>query len=291
MTGAEEGVQATAGPVSRWPRGLATAGNILLYVLLLAACTFVVGSASAALAIRDEGSLAWLNLVAALAATWIMLRFVERRDWAAIGLGRTQASPRLLVWAFALGAVAIAAPSLLLAGGGWLTFSAAPDGSWWRAAASASWLLVPAALLEEVVVRGYPFSAMRRQWGDGTAIAVTSLVFGALHVANPGATPLSIGLVTLAGVFLGAVVITTGSVWAAWMAHLAWNWTMAVLLHTSVSGIPLATPDYVLVDAGPDWATGGVWGPEGGAGAAVGMLGGLGYLIARRRRRQERTNT
>ena len=140
-------------------------------------------------------------------------------------------------------------------------------------------------------MRGYAFDALRRQWGAWAAIVVTSVVFGALHLANPGATARSIGLVTLAGVFLGVMVLTTGSVWAAWMAHLAWNWTMAVLLHASVSGLPFATPDYVLVDAGPDLATGGVWGPEGGAGAAAGMLGGLGYLIVRRRRRELRANT
>jgi len=291
VTGAEEGLRPTTESSSRWSRWLATAGHLLLFVLLLGACTFLVGAAAGALAIRDEGALAWLNLAAAFAATWVMLRFVERLEWSVIGLGRAQAAPSVLGRAFVLGAAAIAVPTLLLAAGGWLRFSAAPDGSWWRAAATASWVLVPAALLEEVVVRGYAFSAMRRTWGAGAAIAVTSLVFGVLHLANPGATLRSIGLVTLAGIFLGAVVLTTGSVWAAWMTHLAWNWTMAVLLHASVSGLPFATPDYVLVDVGPDWATGGVWGPEGGAGAAVGMLGGLGYLIARRRRREERTTT
>jgi hypothetical protein len=59
---------------------------------------------------------------------------------------------------------------------------------------------------------------------------------------------------------------------------------MAVLLHIPVSGLETETPDYRTIDAGPDWATGGPWGPEGGGGAALGMLGGLAYLVARRRR-------
>jgi hypothetical protein len=70
------------------------------------------------------------------------------------------------------------------------------------------------------------------------------------------------------------------------MAHFAWNWTMAVLFHTAVSGLPLESPDYRYVDAGPDWATGGTWGPEGGAAGGLGMLGGLAYLYARRNSRR-----
>jgi hypothetical protein len=53
---------------------------------------------------------------------------------------------------------------------------------------------------------------------------------------------------------------------------------MSGLLHAAVSGLPFATPDYRVVDAGPDWLTGGAWGPEGGIGAAGGMLLALIYL-------------
>ncbi|MNC89195.1 hypothetical protein D3C83_50980 [compost metagenome] len=64
---------------------------------------------------------------------------------------------------------------------------------------------------------------------------------------------------------------------------------MAALLHVPVSGLPLDTPDYALVDDGPDWLTGGLWGPEGGAAGAAGMLGALGYLYWRTRRRTHDT--
>jgi hypothetical protein len=114
---------------------------------------------------------------------------------------------------------------------------------------------------------------------------VTSVAFGLLHLGNPGADAQSVIAVIIAGVFLGGILVATGSLYAAWMAHFAWNWVMAALLHTAVSGLPLAAPDYRIVDAGPDWATGGQWGPEGGAGAVVGMLVGLLYLYARWQRR------
>jgi membrane protease YdiL (CAAX protease family) len=133
-------------------------------------------------------------------------------------------------------------------------------------------------------VRGYPFLVLREAAGPGLAVALTSVVFGVLHLQNPGATVASVAVVTLAGVFLAGVLLATGSLWAAFTAHLAWNWTMSGLLHAAVSGLPFATPDYRVVDAGPDWLTGGAWGPEGGAGAAGGMLLALIYLRRRAQR-------
>jgi uncharacterized protein len=47
--------------------------------------------------------------------------------------------------------------------------------------------------------------------------------------------------------------------------------------------------DYRVIDSGPDWITGGAWGPEGGAGAIVGMLAGVAWLLRRRRDRAGET--
>jgi hypothetical protein len=61
---------------------------------------------------------------------------------------------------------------------------------------------------------------------------------------------------------------------------------MAALFHASVSGYPFESPYYRYVDSGPDWATGGEWGPEGGIPAALGMVAALAILffIWRKRR-------
>jgi hypothetical protein len=93
-----------------------------------------------------------------------------------------------------------------------------------------------------------------------------------MHLLNPDPTILSTGMVALAGLFLATIRLTTGSLWAAWIAHLAWNVVQAIVLHAPVSGLPLPTPGYRLVDQGPVWLTGGPWGPEGGLAAAAGML-------------------
>lgn len=162
-----------------------------------------------------------------------------------------------------------------------------PVGSFIGAGLAILWFLAPAALWEEMVFRGYGFSVLAEWWGTPAALGVTSLVFGLVHLQNAGATIGSVSVVILAGLFLGAVLVVLRSLWAAFAAHLAWNWALAGALHSAVSGIPFATPDYRVIDAGPDWATGGVWGPEGGVPAALSLLAVTFYLYTRRSRREE----
>jgi uncharacterized protein len=227
---------------------------------------------------------AWLEALGVLAGTAVTLRVVDRRPWSDVWLDRGAARPSLLTFGFAIGGLAIGLPILLLLLVHWLRNGGSAPGSWVAAAARLTLFLAPAALLEELLTRGYILSVMREAWGWGWGVAVTSVAFGMLHLANNGATAGSVLLVTLAGFFLAAVLYVTRSLYAAWMAHLAWNWTMAVIFHAAVSGYPMEAPGYRYVDAGPDWATGGVWGPEGGAPAGLGMAGGIVYLLARHSR-------
>ena len=113
----------------------------------------------------------------------------------------------------------------------------------------------------------------------------TSVLFAALHLDNPGANAGSFAAVLLAGVFLGLIVVVTGSLWAAWMAHFAWN--LAIVRDTARAGERrrMPTPGYSVIDNGPDWATGGSWGPEGGVAAAAGMLACIAALLVWQKRR------
>jgi uncharacterized protein len=239
------------------------------------------------LGLRGVSNEYWVEAFGVLGGTAFTLHVVDKRPWGDVWLGKDAARPSLLVIGFLIGAAAIGVPFVALIGAHWLRESAGGAGSWFGAAVRVSLLLLPAALFEELLTRGYVLSVLRERWGWSWAIAITSIGFGMLHLANNGATAESVTLVTLAGFFLAGVLYATRSLYAAWMAHFAWNWTMAVVFHTAVSGYPLEAPGYRYVDAGPDWATGGDWGPEGGVPAGVGMGGsaGLVYFLARRRRR------
>lgn len=228
-----------------------------------------------------------LECLAVLFATRYALVSLDHEGWERVGLGQASWGAGSLVIGALAGALAIAIPTSLLIALGDLTFVAAPGGAEARTLAFSIAVLAPSALTEELLLRGYPFTVLRATWGWPVATAITSFAFGLLHLNNPGATPLAIANVMAAGVFLAGIRVVTGSLAAAWAAHFAWNWTMSAGFHTAVSGLPVGTPDYRLVDTGPDWLSGGVWGPEGGAIAAVGMIGafaGLAWVTGRNRR-------
>jgi uncharacterized protein len=227
---------------------------------------------------------AWVEAAGLLGGTALAVRVLDKRSWREVWLDSDAARPSLLSLGFALGALAIAIPMLGLIAIGWLDHDPSAPGSWFGAMSRISLLLLPAALMEELLTRGYILSVLREWWGWRAAVFATSVGFGLLHLSNNGATPGSVAMVTLAGFFLAAVLYVTKSLYATWMAHFAWNWTIAAVFHSAVSGYPLESPDYRYVDAGPDWATGGEWGPEGGFPAALGMIAGMALLIVGRDR-------
>jgi membrane protease YdiL (CAAX protease family) len=127
-----------------------------------------------------------------------------------------------------------------------------------------SLVLAPAALSEEVMFRGVPLVLLAAVIGRGTALVlVAGLVFALFHGLNPGITPLGMGNIALAGIFLGLAFYAPGGLWTAFGAHLGWNATLAAL-DAPVSGLPFSIP-YIDYRAGdPIWLSGGRFGPEGG---------------------------
>jgi uncharacterized protein len=229
----------------------------------------------------------WSLPVGILIATAVLLFWIDGASWTYVGLGRAAARPALLGQGLLLGGLAIGVPSVLLLMTGELRVVPAIGGSSLGAAGLTFANLLPAALGEELLLRGYVFAVLREAIGWRWTLITTSIAFGLLHVPNPGADAESVVLVMLAGFFLGSVLLATGSLYAAVMVHFGWNWMMAAGLHTPVSGIAIVAPDYRIVDAGPDWLTGGSWGPEGGLAAALSMFAVVVYIYARYLRRME----
>ena len=229
----------------------------------------------------------WEALASVVLATWIMLRKIEHLPWSAVALGVDALNPPVIIGGALLGGLTIGIASLLLLAGHMLRIDRTIGGSWWGEAGHAVWVLLPAAFFEELFIRGYLFSLLRRMGGWRVALIVTSVVFGLLHLGNPGADGESILAVTVAGFFLGAILLATRSLYAAGAAHFAWNWVMAGAFHISVSGIQSPDVDYRTVETGPDWLTGGSWGPEGGVAAVAIMFVAIFYLYGRYLRRME----
>ena len=85
-------------------------------------------------------------------------------------------------------------------------------------------LLFGAPIAEEVLCRGYGLARIRELAGDRRALLYTALVFALLHgswVKLPGTFTL--------GIFLGWLVLRTGSLWPAFLGHFTNNGMALVL--------------------------------------------------------------
>lgn len=252
-------------------------------VLLRWISLFVPGLQSAS---AREISDPWIMLFGTVIATSLMLR-VQRWPWSTVALDLPAAAPSILARGALLGALTIGLASLALLSIHMLQIVPTIPGSSLVTAGRYAIILLPAAFFEELFIRGYPFAVLRRAAGWKMALIVTSVVFGLMHLANPGADAESILAVMVAGFFLGVVLLATRSLYAAGAAHFAWNWVMAGGLHIAVSGLPAQDPDYRTIETGPDWLTGGRWGPEGGLAAVLMMFVAIFYLYGRYLRRME----
>src|SRR5690606_19908912 len=130
----------------------------------------------------------------------------------------------------------------------------------------------PAAAAEEALFRGYPFQVLVEALGPAVATVALSAAFAVAHAGNPGANAFALVNIFLAGVLLSVAYLRTRSLWFATAVHLGWNWTMGSLLDLPVSGLEmLDTPLYEPAAGGPEWVTGGGFGPEAGLAGTVGF--------------------
>jgi membrane protease YdiL (CAAX protease family) len=119
------------------------------------------------------------------------------------------------------------------------------------------------AVVEEVLFRGFLFRLIEVAAGTWSALFATSVLFGAAHAFNPGATVLSsIAIALEAGVLLGAAYAVTGRLWFPIGLHAAWNFTETNVFGMSVSGLGATKGLIIGTLRGPTILTGGGFGPE-----------------------------
>lgn len=201
-----------------------------------------------------------------LVGSWVMLAWVERLPFGAVGLYDGTVAIRDLGLGALLGGACMGASSaLLLASGGLSAEGAAGTmGAWLARAAVLTAFTLVAAAAEELLFRGYAFQALAEAWGVPACVALSAALFSLAHLFNPEVTEVALLNLLLAGVLLAAAYLKTRSLWFVIGLHFAWNWMLAVPFDQPVSGLHFDMPGYDLRDTGPDLLTGGAFGPEGG---------------------------
>ena len=117
---------------------------------------------------------------------------------------------------------------------------------------------------EEVATRGWLLTRIAARTNLPLAIAISSSLFGILHLGNSGVTFISLLNIVLDGVLAGLLLIYTDSIWLVVAQHGTWNYVQGNLLGFQVSGTGADASIFSFtMGSGPDWLTGGEFGAEG----------------------------
>lgn len=153
---------------------------------------------------------------------------------------------------------------------GWGTFAGLGSGAVFA---------LTAAVLEEIIFRGYVFRLLSAAAGTWIAVVVTSVLFGAAHAANPGATLFSsFAIAVEARVILAGAYAVTGRLWMPIGLHLGWNFAESTIWGMSVSGGAIS-PSLTRGNlSGAPIFSGGAFGPEASV-VAVGLCFTVGAIL------------
>lgn len=121
---------------------------------------------------------------------------------------------------------------------------------------------IGAGVIEELALRGLVFRLVEEALGTWWSLAISALLFGALHLGNPHATLASAAAISLeAGILLAAAYLVTRRLWLPMGIHAAWNFVQGGVFGIPVSG---GDPQGWLRShlTGPAWLSGGGFGAE-----------------------------
>lgn len=186
-----------------------------------------------------------------------LVRLIERRRPAELSLAR---SGRELGIGLAVGAGLYTACVLILMVAGIYRIDGLNPVSYMLPAVA---MALSSGILEELVFRAVLFRVVEEWLGSWVSLAVSSLVFGFVHLINPAATVLGAVFISVeAGLLLAAAYMLTRRLWMSIGFHFAWNYTQSGIFSGIVSGGDTDPGLVKPVIDGPVLLTGGTFGLE-----------------------------
>ncbi len=215
---------------------------------------------------RTEWSVNLVELSSFIFITLIVViwtRKVEKASWKSIGFTRKKAGLNFLLgWGIgggilifcvlvmmALGAVEIT--GINFSGGLLLRFI--PIVIVWSIQGNA----------EEVLARGWLFTAVSSKHNILLGIIVSSVFFTVLHLGNDGIAVLPLLDLALFGIFAALLMLKTKNIWVISGFHASWNCFQGSVFAFPVSGHAAGDAFITVKSKGAEWLSGGSFGVEG----------------------------
>lgn len=274
--------------VNKSEKRLRAGWRILLHAVLFIAFGYAGGQLAAKISNPAIGQsvFAVLYLIAALGATWLAGRFLDRRDFAAFGFRLSTGWWADLAFGLVLGAVLMSGIVAAMIYAGWATLNEVSVTDLGVPIAIAFGvkvlLFVAVGVNEELVFRGYWLKNMSEgfsRFGGNIAILIAILIsstlFGLAHIPNETAgggahtTTLALVNIMLAGLMLAIPYLLTGELAIPIGIHITWNLFQGSVFGLAVSGLQDETRLITVETNGPEMWTGGDYGAEGGLLATI----------------------
>jgi len=223
----------------------------------------------------------WLEpapVLFALLATWACTR-LRKEPLSSVGFVFDRRWMKEIAVGSVLGACAmLAAVGMIYAIGG-VRFELDPARSF-SALGYGLYVVLFAAMLEEVLFRGFLFQRLLDGIGVWGAQIALALLFAVAHWSNPGmegATKLWASIdIGLGAVLLGLAYLRTRSLALPIGLHLGWNWTQGHVLGFGVSGFDHNGWLRPIFEGNATWLTGGAFGPEA---SVFGVVADLAMIV------------
>lgn len=136
--------------------------------------------------------------------------------------------------------------------------------------AAALWFAVSSGFFEELLFRGVIMRITAEVFGSWAGVIVSAVVFGLVHLSNPGATWQGAIFISIeTGLLLGGAYLLTTRLWLSMGWHMAWNYTQTAVFSGINSGNEPSHGFVRTVTEGPEWLTGGSFGMEASLPALV----------------------
>lgn len=117
------------------------------------------------------------------------------------------------------------------------------------------------AITEEMIFRGFIYRTIEKNYGLFWALAVSAAVFGIMHITNDNADWTATISATAGGLLLGVLYTMTKALWAPIFFHIGWNFAQ-IFYGVTMSGVDEFGHVFRSSLEGPQWLTGGDFGPE-----------------------------
>ncbi len=146
-------------------------------------------------------------------------------------------------------------------------------------------IAISSAAFEEILFRGIIFRLLEESIGSIFALFISALIFGALHLLNENSTLFSaLSIAVEAGILLAAAYIYSRNLWLPIFLHFGWNFFESGIFGVANSGNEVSTSLFTSKLSGPEFLTGGAFGPENSIQAVVlGLIAALIFLSAAKR--------